>query len=438
MENTTYSNIEKITDEAPRNIEHKELETLIIASIETLKRQKMKCGIDEVRKLVQDSLEENISLESFEKTLQHLIDNDSVKSNSVSNRVCLSIPKNNTYRDAFNIKEELQSFKNELVEKFNRLTQAFFAEINSLKSDALTTDAPTDEHSSYISSLREEIEYLREENRTKTLIIKQLTEIKATVNPTNTLVTYNKNSTDKTTQNSDNVIDKTIQNNNKEPFKNKKNTNKNLANTKTLSTTDNFTSTCLEHPKNEKYKSQNGKNTSEANEKKKQKKKKEDNHKEPTNRNNENKNNKNKTNVYILGDSIVKKLNGYLLTRKIKHKHLVKVRSFSGAKISCMRDHVKPTLRDINPDHIILHAGTNDLRTENTASQIAKATIDLATSLKNDDNTVTVSGIVPRLDDLDNKANEVNRRLVLMCKERNTSFLSHDESIDPSKHLERE
>ena len=61
-------------------------------------------------------------------------------------------------------------------------------------------------------------------NRTKTLIIKQLTEIKATVNPTNTLVTYNKNSTDKTTQNSDNVIDKTIQNNNKEPFKNKKNT----------------------------------------------------------------------------------------------------------------------------------------------------------------------------------------------------------------------
>ena len=66
---------------------------------------------------------------------------------------------------------------------------------------------------------------------------------------------------------------KTIQNNNKEPFKNKKNANKNLANTKTLSTTDNFTSTCFEHPKNEKYESQNGKNTSKANEKKKQKKK---------------------------------------------------------------------------------------------------------------------------------------------------------------------
>ena len=102
MENTTYSNLEKITEETPKNIERKELETLIVASIETLKRQKMKCGIDEVRKLVQDSLEENISQESFDKTLQRLIDNDSVKSNSVSNRICLSILKNNTCRDAFN------------------------------------------------------------------------------------------------------------------------------------------------------------------------------------------------------------------------------------------------------------------------------------------------------------------------------------------------
>ena len=66
---------------------------------------------------------------------------------------------------------------------------------------------------------------------------------------------------------------------------------------------------------------------------------------------------------------------------------------------------------------------------------IPKATIYLATSLKNDDNTVTIYGIVPRLDDLNNKANEVSCRLVLMCKERNISFLLHDESIDSRKHL---
>ena len=187
-----------------------------------------------------------------------------------------------------------------------------------------------------------------------------------------------------------------------------------------MSATDAFTSTCFEHPINEKNASTNGKNTSEANKKKNQKKKKEDNCNGITNRNNSNgkRNDKNKANFYILSDSMTKKLNGYLLTKKIRHKHLVKVRSFSGAKISCMTDHVKPTLRDINPDHIVLHAGINDLRTENTASQIAKATTDLAASLKNDGNTVTVSRIIQRLDELNNKANEVNRRLLLMCKER--------------------
>ena len=191
MENTTYSDMEKITKEASRNKEHKELKTLIITSVEALKQQKMGC------QLAQDSLEDNISLASFDKTLQHLIDNDSVRSNSASNRECLSIPKH-ICKEAFNIKEELQFFKNELVEEFNRLTHDFAWKKNLLKSDALTTDAPTDTHSSYSSSLREEIEYLREENRAKVLII---TEIKTLVNPTNMLVTYNENPTNKTTQN---------------------------------------------------------------------------------------------------------------------------------------------------------------------------------------------------------------------------------------------
>ena len=132
MENTTHSNTntEKVTEEAPSVIEHEELETLIIASIKTLKRQKMKCGTVEVLNLVQDTLEENIFRECFDKTLQLLVDNDFVKSNSVLNRICLPIPKNNPCRDAFNIKEELLFFKNEMVKEFERLTQAFFAEIN--------------------------------------------------------------------------------------------------------------------------------------------------------------------------------------------------------------------------------------------------------------------------------------------------------------------
>ena len=56
----------------------------------------MRCGIDEILKLVQNAYEGNISRKLIDKTLKLLIENNIVKSNSVSNRVCLSVPKNNT------------------------------------------------------------------------------------------------------------------------------------------------------------------------------------------------------------------------------------------------------------------------------------------------------------------------------------------------------
>ena len=94
--------------------------------------------------------------------------------------------------------------------------------------------------------------------------------------------------------------------------------------------------------------------------------------------------------------------------KKVRHKFLVKVRPFTGAKVSCMVDHVKPTIRDDKPDHVILHTRTNDLRSEKTASQIARSITELAMSFKDDDNSVIVSGIVRRNDNLNNKATEVN------------------------------
>ena len=51
---------------------------------------------------MEDSVEENIYRKSFNKALQFVIDGGSVKSKFVSNRVFLPIPKNNTFRDAFN------------------------------------------------------------------------------------------------------------------------------------------------------------------------------------------------------------------------------------------------------------------------------------------------------------------------------------------------
>ena len=139
--------------------------------------------------------------------------------------------------------------------------------------------------------------------------------------------------------------------------------------------------------------------------------------------------------VYILGNSMVKKVNGYLLTKKVWHKYHVKVQSFSGATVSCMVEHVKPTLWNDKLDHMILHTRINDLRSEKKSNQIAKSLIDLAMSLTSDGNSVVVSGIVPRSDDLNNKSKEVSSCLELMCGEINIHSISHRESIDPSIHL---
>ena len=80
-----------------------------------------------------------------------------------------------------------------------------------------------------------------------------------------------------------------------------------------------------------------------------------------------------------------------------------------------MRDYANPILRDINSEHIILHIVTNDLTTKKTASQISRSIIELDT-LKNDTNTVSISATVPRSDEPDNKATEVNNRLVLCVR----------------------
>ena len=65
-------------------------------------------------------------------------------------------------------------------------------------------------------------------------------------------------------------------------------------------------------------------------------------------------NNENRKSVFILGDSIVKNLNGFLITKAINHKCIVEVQPLSSAKVQYMYYHLKPTVRDVNLENIIL------------------------------------------------------------------------------------
>ena len=48
--------------------------------------------------------------------------------------------------------------------------------------------------------------------------------------------------------------------------------------------------------------------------------------------------------LFLLRASIVKNFNGYFLTKKLRNRKLIKVRSFTGAKVRCMYNHFKPII----------------------------------------------------------------------------------------------
>ena len=131
-----------------------------------------------------------------------------------------------------------------------------------------------------------------------------------------------------------------------------------------------------------------------------------------------------KRSVTILGDSMVKGIEGYKMKKALNNKINVYIKSFPGAIIEDMYSYAKPSLKH-DPNVIIIHCGTNDLREEKPAEIIADEIVTLAHSLKTDSNEVVVSGIVPRRDKLDEKRKEVNNYLSIKLNERNFGFIDN-------------
>ena len=96
---------------------------------------------------------------------------------------------------------------------------------------------------------------------------------------------------------------------------------------------------------------------------------------------------------------MVKNIIGWSISENLKKKHNAYVQSFSGSKVRCIKDYAKPCIRVNNPDHIILHVGTNDLNSEKSAQVCSKSIVDLGKSLTSGKRKATISGIIPRNDE---------------------------------------
>ena len=103
-------------------------------------------------------------------------------------------------------------------------------------------------------------------------------------------------------------------------------------------------------------------------------------------------------------------------------KDKVYIKSFSGATNECMVDYIKPTLK-YDPDVIILHCGTNDLKSDiKNAEDIANDVMNLAKNMKYDNKEIIISGLVCRNDSLPDKGSDVNNLFKAKCNEVSLLF----------------
>ena len=118
--------------------------------------------------------------------------------------------------------------------------------------------------------------------------------------------------------------------------------------------------------------------------------------------------------ITILGDSIIKDIKSHKIKQQLGTGENIFVKSFPGAKTSCMHDYVKPSLK-LKSDLFILHCGTNDLKSEKSPEIIAKEILNLAAKMKQPANEVMISSITSRRDKLNQNAVTVNKHLKVLC-----------------------
>ena len=134
----------------------------------------------------------------------------------------------------------------------------------------------------------------------------------------------------------------------------------------------------------------------------------------------------------IIGDSIIKGLRRDLLSRAAKRR--ATVRSFPGVTTTDMKHYLQPCA-ELNPKMIILHTGTNDLKSSTSPRDVAEKIVDLGNMITSSspDTRLTISSLTPRLDEdsLTKKVTDCHKILRTFCNQNGWGFVQHP-NIDES------
>ena len=122
----------------------------------------------------------------------------------------------------------------------------------------------------------------------------------------------------------------------------------------------------------------------------------------------------------VVGDSIIKNLQGRKLAKAVGHRVVVK----AFATIHDMKSNIIPTVERC-PDQICLHIGTNDLKSKEP-NVVADAIVDLAREIENScDAEIVLSEITTRNDAHSDAVKTVNRRLKQFSRQNGWKLISH-------------
>lgn len=139
----------------------------------------------------------------------------------------------------------------------------------------------------------------------------------------------------------------------------------------------------------------------------------------------------------IIGDSILTGVYGTDIANELQDEQMVVVKPFTGARTQCMNHYIQPAIK-LDPDRIIIHCGTNNLKTEETPELIGSNIIGLANLVRNSGGKtqVVISGILPRNDQFNEKGKAVNNIVKNLCQNSNIPFICH-ENLDPTQNTTR-
>ena len=162
-------------------VDDRELELLIMASIQTLNKGIINLKTLKFFRLLIDSVDD-VTKKTFDKLLELLIQNQSVRLNVIVNWECLSLPKQNQKlkeneenQEKLVLMKDIGNLRLQILEEFSNMKSSFLAEVsktsfyNHSPNKQIHGSSTSEISEWFINHLEEQISFLKEQLRNKTL-----------------------------------------------------------------------------------------------------------------------------------------------------------------------------------------------------------------------------------------------------------------------------